>query len=48
VLASEEARALDEVRKELADREIPLAEIERETKGLGAELATLRGNSVAN
>jgi ribonuclease Y len=43
VLASEEARALDEVRKELADREIPLAEIERETKGLGAELATLRG-----
>jgi ribonuclease Y len=38
VLASEESRILDEIRKELADREVPLAEIERETKGLEAEL----------
>ena len=42
VLASEEARALDEIRKELADREAPLAEIERETKGFEAEWTLLR------
>ena len=42
VLASEETRALDEIRKELADRELPLADIERETKGLKAEMESLR------
>jgi ribonucrease Y len=42
VLADEEARVLEEARKELADREIPLAEIERETKGFKSELALLR------
>ncbi len=42
VLADEETRALEEIRKQLADREIPLAEIERATKGLGDELAALR------
>jgi ribonuclease Y len=47
VLASEEARALEETRKELADREIPLAEIERGTKRLEAELAALRGQRLS-
>ena len=47
VLASEEARALEETRKELADREIPLAEIERGTKRLEAELASLRGQRLS-
>jgi ribonuclease Y len=42
VLASEEARTLDEIRKELSDREAPLAESERETKGLEAEWTLLR------
>jgi ribonuclease Y len=42
VLASEEARALDEIGRELSDREAPLAEIERETKGLEAEWTLLR------
>ena len=42
VLASEEARTLDEFRKELADREIPLAEMERERQGLESEKASLR------
>ena len=42
VLASEETRTLDEIRKELARRESPLAEIERETKGLEVEMASLR------
>ncbi len=42
VLADEEERALDELGKELADREIPLAEIERETQGLRDEMASLR------
>jgi ribonucrease Y len=43
VLLSEEAHALEEMRKELADREIPLAEIERGTRALEAELASGRG-----
>lgn len=47
VLASEEARAIEETRKELADREIPLAEIERGTKRLEAELASLRGQRLS-
>ena len=42
VLASEEGRTLDEVRKELADRETPLAATEKETKALKAELESLR------
>jgi ribonuclease Y len=42
VLVSEEKRLLDEFRKELDDREIPLAETERETHDLEAELAALR------
>jgi len=42
VLASEETRALDEIRKELRDRELPLADIEREAKKLEAERALLR------
>jgi len=41
VLASEESRTLDEIRKAMADREVPLAEIERENKGLAAELTLL-------
>jgi len=42
VLASEEARALDEARKDLADREIPLAGIDRETQALEKQMAELR------
>jgi len=42
VLASEEVRTLEEARKELSNRETPLAEIERETKAVEAELALLR------
>ena len=48
VLAGEEARKLDEVRRELADREPPLAETERETKGLDAEMASLRRQQRSN
>jgi ribonuclease Y len=42
VLAEEESRSLDELREELASRETPLAELERDTKSLEAELASLR------
>ena len=42
VLADEEARALDELADDLTQREIPLAELERETRGLEAEMASLR------
>jgi len=42
VLLEEEARALDELRHDLAVRELPLAETERETQGLRAEMDDLR------
>jgi ribonuclease Y len=42
VLAEEEARAIEELAQDLSQREIPLAELERETSGLEAEMATLR------
>jgi hypothetical protein len=42
VLVSEEARALEEFRKELADREIPLGEMDRERQRLETEMASLR------
>jgi ribonuclease Y len=42
VLADEEARAVDDLRKDLAEREQPLAEREREKKALDAEVASLR------
>lgn len=47
VLINEEARLNDELRKELADRETPLAEIERETKVLDGELEALRKQQIA-
>jgi len=47
VFANEERRLLDELRKELDDRESPLAEIERETHTLEAELASLRKQQCA-
>jgi len=42
VLVNEEVRALDELRRALADRETPLVELENETKALDAELAGLK------
>jgi ribonucrease Y len=42
VLAEEEARALKEARKDLVDREAPLAELEKERKALAAETVALR------
>jgi ribonuclease Y len=42
VLANEEARALDELRSDLGERETPLAEREREKKVLDAEIALLQ------
>jgi ribonucrease Y len=42
VLVDEEARALDELRKDLSDREIPLKDLEREKQASDAELAALR------
>jgi ribonucrease Y len=42
VLQDEEARVLDELRRDLLDRERPLAELERETRGLDAGMASLR------
>jgi ribonuclease Y len=41
VLVSEEVRALEEFRKELADREIPLGEMDRERQRLETEMASL-------
>lgn len=43
VAASEEARAQDEIRKDLSDREALLAELEKDKKALDAEIAALRG-----
>ena len=43
VLATEEARALDELRHDLTERELPLAEREREKKALDAEISSLLG-----
>jgi ribonucrease Y len=47
VLAGEEARALEDLRKELAHREVPLGELERETQGSKAEMAALRARRIA-
>ena len=41
VLVGEEARTLEAIRKELANREIPLAEMDRERRGLETEKALL-------
>jgi ribonuclease Y len=41
VLVDEEVRTLEELSKDLADREIPLRDLEREKKALDAELAAL-------
>jgi len=47
VFANEERRLLDELHKELDDRESPLAETERETCTVNAELASLRRQQCA-
>lgn len=43
VLAAEEARTIDELRKDLSERAQPLAEREREKKALDSEIAALQG-----
>ena len=47
VLTEDEARALDDLRKDLVRREAPLGELERERRGLEAEMATLRARRLA-
>lgn len=42
VAVDEEARATEELRKDLERREVPLAELERETQALHAEVESLR------
>ena len=42
VLADEEARGLDEIRSQLAEREVPLREAERERRALVAETDSVR------
>ena len=42
VLLQDEERALEELRSDLSAREIPLAESERESRGLATEMAALR------
>jgi ribonuclease Y len=42
VLADEEARALEELRRDLSDREIPLRELEREKRSSDEQLAMFR------